>query len=264
MKDITIIIPLHDVSAPYIEMSKKALDSVKKCEEHYKSGKLIPMFVIPSGYDCPVFEGYENITFITNGGKTDFCSQVNKGVSETKTDYFSILEVDDTYAPKWFKMCEEYWNSNEDVSIFLPINVQSNADHTKWQYANELPLAMSFSNEIGVIDKDCLENCSTFNLTGAVFNTSDFIEAGMLKPSIKVAFYYELMLRYAEQGLKMLVVPKEGYYHVIGRKDSLSDIYAKEIPDNEISLWFDLAKRECVYKTDRWKTIVMPKKETLK
>ena len=104
MKDITIIIPLHDVSAPYIEMSKKALESVKKCEEHYKSGKLIPMFVIPSGYDCPVFEGYENITFTTNDGKTDFCSQVNKGVSETKTDYFSILEVDDTYAPKWFKM----------------------------------------------------------------------------------------------------------------------------------------------------------------
>lgn len=265
--DITVIIPilLDAYSSENVELLKTAVKSVKEAAQLHTSGKVKLMIVRPSddSVDDVAFDGIE-CKYVYNNGKTDFCSQVNFAVDSVDTPWFSILEFDDKYSPKWFRMVEEYYNSNEDVSVFLPVNVQYNADHTKWQYGNELPLAASFSNEISVIDRECLDNCSTFNLSGAVFNTADFVSVGKYKPSIKIAFNYELMLRMAEEKLRMYVVPKEGYYHVIGRKNSLSDIYAKEIPDEEVSLWFDLAKRECTYKTDRWKTIVMPKKDKLK
>lgn len=265
--DITVIIPilLDAYNSENADLLRTAVDSVKEAAKNHTSGNVKLMIVRPAddAVDDFVFEGIE-CKYLYNPGKTDFCSQVNFAVDSVDTPYFSILEFDDKYSPKWFRMVEEYYHSNEDVSVFLPVNVQYNADHSKWQYGNELPLAASFSNEIGVIDRECLDNCSTFNLTGAVFNTADFISVGKYKPSIKIAFNYELMLRMAEEKLRMFVVPKEGYYHVIGRKDSLSDIYTKEIPDEEVALWFDLAKRECTYKTDRWKTIVMPKKDNLK
>lgn len=264
MTDITVIIPLHDLSNDYIEMTKTALDSVKECEKNYTFGKLIPMIVIPQGFDQPAFEGIEIKYVVNTTGKYDFCSQVNFAVDSVETEYFSILECDDTYAPKWFKMAHDYYQTHEDVSVFLPVNVQWSNGRIQWQYNNEIALASSFSNEMGFIDKDGLDVCSTFNLTGAVINTKDFIEVGKYKPSIKFAFNYELMLRFADNGMKMMVVPKEGYNHHVGRKNSLTDIYAKEIPESEIQLWFDLAKREYPYKIDRWKTIVMPKQEQLK
>ena len=350
MTDITIIIPLHDISSDYIEMTKIALDSVKECEKNYAFGKLIPMIVIPQDFDgavaskpmtsvmgriatdeprrglCknkdlnnfgvsenttgkgvspdgsrgktggvtpsggsgdgyeasypapsknpmtsvvgvrqqPTFEGIEVKYVVNTTGKYDFCSQVNFAVDSVETEFFSILECDDTYAPKWFKMAHDYYKTNEDVGVFLPVNIQWNNGRAQWQYNNEIALASSFSNDMGFIDKDGLDVCSTFNLTGAIINTKNFIEVGKYKPSIKFAFNYELMLRFADNGKKMMVVPKEGYNHHVGRENSLTDIYAKEIPESEIQLWFDLAKREYPYKIDRWKTIVMPKQEQLK
>ena len=197
-----------------------------------------------------------DIKILINEGKTDFCSQVNFAVNNIDTDLFSILEYDDEYTDTWFKSFDTYYRTNEDVSVFLPINVQHSPDKTKWQFGNEIVWASSFSNEIGYIDFDCLQNCSTFNLTGGVFNTEDFKKIGMLKPSIKVSFNYEFLLRLTNNKLKAFVIPKEGYIHVIGREESLTDIYENTITDDEIQKWFELAVREYVYIEDREKDII--------
>ena len=89
-------------------------------------------------------------------------------------------------------------------------------------------------SSVGVIDFECLDNCSTFNLTGGIFNTSDFIKVGGLKPSIKIAFNYEFLLRATDKKLKVIVVPKEGYKHLIGRKGSLTSEYEKTISDKDV------------------------------
>jgi len=39
-----------------------------------------------------------NFRIIQNDGETDFASQVNFGVEEVKSHYFSVLEVDDQYS----------------------------------------------------------------------------------------------------------------------------------------------------------------------
>jgi hypothetical protein len=272
MNDITIIVPVHKINDDFKKYFSKALRSIANNTKTY-SGKLYTMIVCPTDIaealskiskDIAKEIGYNDISIYINTGKTDFCSQINAAVSNVNTDMFSILEYDDEYASNWFSMLSKYYYTNEDVSLFLPINVQYNEDRTKWQFCNEIVWASSFSNELGFIDFDCLQNCSTFNLTGGVFNTQDFIRIGMLKPSIKIAFNYEFLLRLTNTKLKAFVVPKEGYSHVVGRKESLTEIYSQTIVDEEIGKWFELAMREYSYNEDRNKDIVRDNTEEIK
>ena len=274
MNDITIIIPIHNLNDTTKTTLKTAVDSVLKNRQTYSYGKLKTVMVIPSNFEHLEYLNSEYVNknedfFICeNNEKTDFCNQINKGVCFIKennlSEFFSILEYDDEYTSKWFKMAREYYFGNEDVSVFLPVNVQCDKDKTNWGFCNEVVLASSFSNEIGFIDKDCLENCSSFNLTGGIFKLQDFIEMGGLKPSIQIAFNYEFLLRMTNKNYKVYVVPKEGYIHTLGRDGSLVDWCDKNMTDETITKWFELAKREYVYIEDRNKGITQSKKEKLK
>ena len=154
------------------------------------------------------------------------------------------------YTDKWFKMANDYFFTNENVSLFVPLTILSNGS-AHFQYANEIAWSSAFSKKIGYLDHECLEEYSSFNLTGSIFNTNDFIEIGGLKSSIKVYFFYEFMLRLTKKELKIFVVPKEGYIHSIMRDGSLSDTYSKTLSEKDINKWFDLAKIECNFKEDR-------------
>lgn len=266
-KDVTVIIPVHEFNGEVEKYLARALKSVSESQGLYE-GKLKAVIVT-----TPEIAGNEFMTgvkgcsvHVNASGKYDFCSMVNDAVETVETEYFSILEFDDEYAPKYFRIWDRYLLGNEEVSLFLPINVVHDVEEKKWQYGNEMALASSFAEELGFVDFDCLDKFSMFNITGGIFNTEDFKKIGKLKPSIKLAFGYELLLRMTckDFGLKVMVLPKIGYYHTAERAGSLSERYKDEIPVDEIPRWYELAKREYTFKTDRWKTIVMPKAEEIK
>lgn len=260
MRDITVIIPaLPEHWQKNYDLFEKAVDSVGKAAKLYKGGSVRIMFVRPKddSIDGPKINTDLKVDYVYNYGETDFCSQVNCGVKSLGTEYFSILEFDDYYMEKWFKMFDDYYVTNEDVSVFLPINVVQNMDTLDHEFVNDIVWASSFSDEIGFIDFNCLENCSLFNLTGGIFKTSDWLE---FKPSIKVSFNYEYLLRATNKKQKVFVVPKEGYHHCIFRPGSLSQEYVDTITENETVEWFKLAKRECVFDEDRNKTITVNNK----
>lgn len=267
MNDITIIIPVHKYDDNIKAMLGNAFESVKKNQENYTFGKLIPTIVAPGEVLEEVGEALGEEFYHTcrnTSGNTDFCSQVNFAAEKVTTEYFSILEFDDTYTDKWFKMAHDYYYTNESVSLFLPLNILTDVNQQQFQYVNEIAWTSSFSNEIGYLDYDCLQDYSSFNLTGGIFNTEDFKKIGGFKPSLKIAFNYELLLRLTKKELKVFVVPKEGYIHVIGREDSLTDEYNKTFGIEEIKKWFDLAKIECAFTEDRKTTISKIKEEELK
>lgn len=248
MKDIAVIIPVHELKNDTEKsLLINAINNVKKCQENYEY-KLNTYIVTPLTLDDDVTNG---CTVIKNDGKTDFCSQVNLGASTVAEDYFSILEYDDEYNEKWFSMAHKYFYSNEDVSVFLPINIQIISKENYRQFANEAPWAMQFSQEIGFVDFKCLENYYGINLTGGIFNREDFNRIGGLKPSIQVAFNYEFLLRVTNKKLKVFIVPKEGYRHVIDRDDSLTDICSKKFTQEEVDKWYALATKEYLYEEDR-------------
>lgn len=268
MKDITVIIPIHKLDDVTFALFNEAYKSAVASAENSKDFSVKIMAVVGNDvsddYVKEIKNGYDIDVLINGTGKTDFCSQINYAVENIDTEYFSILEYDDTYSKIWFKSFGEYYKTNEDVSVFFPLSIEYDKDRTKWQYGNEMPLSNSFSNEIGMLDLDSLEGCFTMNLTGAVIKREDFINVGGYKSSIKVAFNYELLLRFANNSCKLMVVPKEGYYHVIGRDGSLTDEYNKTLKNDESAKWFHLAKREYLYKQDRWKTISFKKEPELK
>ncbi len=267
MKDITIIIPLHKFDDNIKALLDNAFESIKKNQETYTFGKLIPLVVGPNDVLEAFGEKFgETYSYhlCRNNKETDFCSQINFAVDKIETEYFSILEFDDTYTDKWFKMAHDYFYTNESVSLFLPLNILTDTNHNQFQYANEIAWSSSFSKELGYLDYDCLQDYSSFNLTGGIFNTEDFKNIGKFKPSIKIAFNYELLLRLTKKEFKVFVVPKEGYIHVIGREDSLTNIYANTIAKEDIRKWFDLAKIECMYNEDRKTNINKVKEEVLK
>lgn len=146
-------------------------------------------------------------------------------------------------------MVKHYYYTNEDVSLFLPINVQIISKEGYRQFANETPWAMEFSEKLGYIDFKCLENYYGFNITGGVFNRDDFNRIGGLKYYIGVAFNYEFLLRLTNKKLKVFVVPKEGYKHVIDRDNSLTDICSKQFTQDEIDKQYIRAREECLKTT---------------
>ena len=277
MNDITIIVPVHVFNENVKEMLDNALDSVLECQKQYENGKLNVLIVSSKEAEKELMDRkyVVNTKIIVNEGETDFCSQINFAVDHVETDFFSILEFDDEYTPKWFKCANEYYYGNESISMFLPVNIlyepEDDSNEGKWQYFNTMALSPAFitpdandTDDIGIINRKRLEGCSVFNVTGAIINTKDFIRCGKYKPSIKLAFNYELMLRMTEKGCKLMVVPKEGYIHIMARKGSLTEEYLNTTTDEERMKWFSLAVRECVFDEDRKKDIANVKEEVLK
>lgn len=260
MKDITIIIPIHTIEEENVKKIQRAFDSINTNQIYYTFG-LLKTFVIGSKdvieniSNSKEFNIPQNTVFKVNEGEIDFCSQINCAVNDVDTDYFSILEFDDEYKKNWFKMAHDYFYTNESVSVFLPINILTSSEYKDFQYANEVAWTSTFSNTLGFLDFDCLQDYSSFNITGGIFNTKDFKTIGGLKPSIKVAFNYEFLLRLTKKELKVFVVPKEGYIHTVGRKNSLFDMYNTELSEEQIDKWFKLAKDECSFTEDRKTTI---------
>lgn len=271
MKDITIIMPVHVIDDDVRPLIGKAVESVAACRKEYEEfGSLKLLVVCPESIRNEVLESVSDTDFevIGHNGATDYCSQVNEGVKHVDTEYFAILEFDDTFNPKWFRQVHDYFYGNETISIFIPVNVVHDANGENWDYGNVMALSPAFitdnekdTDEIGIINSFRLEKMALFNLTGAVFLKEDFVSAGGYKPSIKYAFNHELLLRMTDRAFKMMVVPKEGYVHTVGRKGSMT---AEEVSSSETKKWFDLAAREYAYTEDRGKTPSDVKEEELK
>lgn len=243
-KDIRVIIPLHTLDDEIRSLLAKAVESVPSdikvtiaCSENVQGS---------------LSEFEKRVDIVTVSPESDFCSIVNKAVESIDEKWFSILEFDDTYTPIWFDNAKYYAEFMPEVSVFMPLEDITDFNTEKYiNLGNVEPWASSFSNEIGTIDLDCLQNYFDFYLTGSLFNTADWREVGGLKPHIKITFWYEWLLRATNKGKKVFVIPKLGYNHTLGRKGSLVELYKEQVGDEETEWWFDLAKKDYFFKEEK-------------
>ena len=249
MENITVIIPIHIYNDEVKKYLNKAINSVFIQTEPVDELMIVGPQEVIDGIKSDFKQ--ENLRFLINTSKTDYCHQINFGVTNCKTKYFSILGFDDEYNETWFKNVNAYVKHMPDFSIFLPIVNFMDSDNNVIGKINEIIWAMSFSNEIGVIDADILQKYYDFSVCGGVFRTDDFIEAGMLKPSIELAFWYEFLLRAANESLKIYVIPRNGYYHLIDREDSILNQLNKKMDGAERAWWIKQATKEYYYKQER-------------
>lgn len=254
MENITVIIPIYE---DYEKIKNRLSIAINSAIEtsHGKSSILV---IGPKKSFGKILEK-KGIEFLENNEETDFCNQINKAVNECKTKYFSVLEYDDIYTPIWFDNVIKYMDTLKDVQYFLPLTeayLEKNKEGGAIGYINEPVWASSFSNELGYIDLDSLTIYPEFNMTGAIIEKEAFIADGGLKPSIKISFWYEFMMRTAYLGRKLYVIPKVGYNHFLERPGSLAEQYHETISQEEADWWIALAQQEYFFKKDRKKEYV--------
>lgn len=250
MRNVTIIIPVINMdNEKNQELFVRAVDSIDDSQ----------IIVVGPEADIKIVETLKLSkmlrVLVNETENTSYPLQVNLGVREVKTAYFSVLEYDDVFTPIWFDNVQKYMeNDTEETFAFFPLTEVIDINMGPVGFANEAVWASSFSEEIGCYDLQCLEDYLDFNTSGAIFKTDDFITLGLLKPSMKLSFWYEFLLRAAYKGKRMFVIPKIGYHHFIGRTESLSYQYGNNMSENEANWWLDLAKKEYFFPHDRNKT----------
>ena len=248
MKELVVIIPMNEFGKENIELLNKAVESVPS--------ELNVLLSVPSGTDGKKLKGIsDRLGVVSESEGSSFAELVNAAINTIEEKWFSILEFDDTYTPIWYDNAKKYIEFMPSTSVFMYLEDITDFNDGKYiGFGNEAAWASAFSNEIGFIDNDCLQNYFDFYMTGSIFNTADWKEVGGLKPSIKITFWYEWLLRATNKNKTVYVIPKVGYNHKLGRKGSLIETYKSTIDQEETQWWFDLAKREMYYKEDRKKT----------
>jgi hypothetical protein len=252
MKNITVILPIHTLSDDYKEMLNNALSSVEDFHNDVKVSIVCPTSLKK---DLKDLSNKLEITIVTNKGETDFCSQVNLGIDNCDTEWFTILEIDDEFKPVWLKSMNEYSKVFTDVSVFLPIVKDINVEGKFINYTNESAWAYGFTDMQGFIDNEVLLDFQNYQTSGGLFKTQVIKDNGKFKENIKLTFVYEFLLRLTHNGVRIMTVPKAGYQHVNLREDSLFWKYKNEekmiLSENEVKFWLDTAKKEFFFKNKR-------------
>jgi hypothetical protein len=278
--DVTVILPIHrlnDNTETLIVKNAEGNDEEKvvQSEKDYfasaiagiREQKVLPtklMIVIPKG-DSELKKTIEEydwsdelkgiLTIVENDGETDFCSQINFGVEQCDTEWFSILELDDEYSKIWFENVQKYMEAYDDVDGFLPIVLDVSVEGRFLHFTNEPVWAPEFSDKMGFIDNDALLNFPNFQISGGVYRKEAFKSVGGLKPSIKLQFTYEFFLRMTYYDKTIMTIPKLGYKKTNMRPDSLFYNYQNseeyKMDPVEARWWFNTARKECYFKNDR-------------
>ena len=252
MKNITVILPVHKLDDDYKEMLSNALSSVENFYNDVKVSIVCPVELKNQLVDL---SDKLEIKIITNSGDTGFCSQVNKGIEDCDTEWFTILEMDDEFKPIWLKSINEYVKIYPDISVFLPIVKDVNVEGNFLSFTNESVWAYGFCERQGFLDNEVLLEFQNYQTSGGLYKTEVIKENGNFKDNIKLTFSYEFLLRLTHNGVRIMTVPKVGYQHVNLREDSLFWSYKNnedlKLSEKEVKFWLDSAKREFFFKNKR-------------
>lgn len=252
--NISVILPVHELD----ETTKSMLINAIKSVEGQKTLPDELIIVVPSNSDAYTYiksldfkDFSKRIRIVENSGETDFSSQVNLGVKEAKTEWVSFLEFDDEYSNIWFKNVVEYMKAYTNVELFMPIIVDVDNKGAFIGFTNEAVWANSFSDELGFLDQNSLLAYQNFNIDGIVIKKSVYEERGGFKPSIKLTFIYEFLLRMTFNDVKVMTIPRFGYKHVNQRPNSLFSMYKQSMDPVESRWWLNHAKKEYYFDKDR-------------
>ena len=251
MKNITVILPIHKLDDNYKQMFDNAVESLKDFHNDVKLS-----IVCPTGIEKELTSNSSNleINTLTHNGPTDFCSQVNYGIENCDTEWFSILEIDDVYKSVWLKSMNEYVKIYPDVSVFLPIVKDINEEGKFVSFTNESTWAYGFSERQGFLDNEVLLDFQNYQTSGGLYKTQVIKDNGSFKNNIKLTFSYEFLLRLTHNGVAIMTVPKIGYQHVNFREDSLFWSYQNDgnkLSENEAKFWLETSKKEFFFKNKR-------------
>jgi glycosyltransferase involved in cell wall biosynthesis len=246
---ISVILPIRSGKTGFFEeYFEKAITSLKEqknpidevvvvhCDEKYLTNHL-------ENYDF----GGLNVKFEVWTKDPNFASQVNQGVKIATSKWVSILEFDDEFSNIWVKNFKEYANVYPNIDAFLPIVVDVDEKGVFVGFTNEATFAANFSQEMGILTNETLLTYQNFQLSGLIIKKESFVDYGMIKPSFKLTFGYEFLLRMTHNSVRFMTIPRIGYKHTNLREGSIFWNYKNgddRLGEDEVRFWIDSAKNE--------------------
>ena len=195
-----------------------------------------------------------NVTKLLWDKGPSYASQVNYGIQNAKGTWVSLFEFDDEYSSIWFKNVQKYVESFPEVQMFLPVVVETDEKGLFAGFTNEATFAANFSQEMGILTNDTLQEYQNFQTAGSVFKKSIIEDFGGFKPSVKLTFIYEFLLRLTYNSVSIMTIPRLGYKHVNLREGSIFWNYkfgGDKMIEDEVKFWIQTAKREYFFTDDR-------------
>ncbi len=184
----------------------------------------------------------------------NYCAQINYGVEQSTSEWVSFFEFDDEYSNIWFKNFKKYLEVYPEVSTFLPVVVDVDNKEVFAGFTNEATFAANFAQEMGYLTNEVLQDYQNFQTSGIILKKDVFILTGGFKPSIKLTFGYEFLLRLSYNSPSIMTIPKLGYKHTNLREGSIFWNYKfgdNKITEDEVKFWLQTAKKEYFFTTDR-------------
>lgn len=254
--NVSVVLPIKTAtSRNFDEFFNKAIQSLKDQKIQinelvivHTDEELLTKFVNEQNY------GDLTVKKLVWTEQPNFCKQVNYGIKNSTSEWVSIMEVDDEYASIWFKNVKRYSEIHKDVPAFLPIVVDVDNKGHFAGFTNEATFASNFTQEIGILTNQTLLDFQNFQTSGMVIKKSLIDDYGGLKPSMKLTFVYEFLLRLTHNSVRIMTIPKIGYKHINLRDGSIFWNYKHGndiLSENEVRFWIDSAKKEYFFKDDR-------------
>ena len=194
------------------------------------------------------------VNMVENKGNSDFASQMNLGVENATSEWVSFLEFDDEYSSIWFKNVQDYITAHPDVKAFLSLVVDVDERGTFAGFTNEATFAASMNSEIGYLTNEVLLDYQNFQSAGMVIQKETYQTLGGFKPSMRLTFVYEFLLRLTYNSTRIMTIPRIGYKHLNMREGSIFWNYkngSNKVTEDEVKFWLESAKKEHFFTEDR-------------
>lgn len=253
---LSVILPIKSAKAKnFDEYFGKAINSLKDQKVEFEELIIVhtqeeSLVTILDSFDF----GNINVNKLVWDKEPNYASQVNYGVENAKGTWVSLLEFDDEYSSIWFKNVKQYSESYPDVQMFLPVVVEVDEKGMFAGFTNEATFAANFTQEMGFLTNETLQDYQNFQTAGSVIKKSVFEDFGGFKPSIKLTFVYEFLLRLTYNSVSIMTIPKLGYKHVNLREGSIFWNYKNgenKMLEDEVKFWIQTAKKEYFFTDDR-------------
>jgi glycosyltransferase involved in cell wall biosynthesis len=253
---LSVILPIKSSKAKdFDEYFEKAILSLKNQQVGFEELVIVhsqeqSLIDLLDNYDF----GDLNVTKLLWDKEPNYASQVNFGIENAKGTWVSLFEFDDEYSSIWFKNVKKYVESYPEVQMFLPVVVETDEKGLFAGFTNEATFAANFSQEMGILTNDTLQEYQNFQTAGSVIKKSVIEDFGGFKPSIKLTFIYEFLLRLTYNSVVVMTIPRLGYKHVNLREGSIFWNYKfgdSKMVEDEVKFWIQTAKREYFFTDDR-------------
>lgn len=253
---LSIILPLKSaVVRDFEDYFKKAIESIKNNQVQPKELVIVHTVEEQLTKFLDSFDfGEIEVKKVLYTKSPNYGDQINEGVKASSGDWVSFFEFDDEYSSIWFKNVQKYMKSFPDVQVFLPVVVDVDDKGGFAGFTNEATFAANFSQEMGFLTNETLQSYQNFQTAGAVYKKQIINDFGGFKPSIKLTFVYEFLLRLTYNSVSIMTIPRLGYKHLNLREGSIFWNYKnsnERMLDDEVKFWIQTAKKEYFFVDDR-------------